>query len=115
MKRSSETIEALLQRRSRVREALRALKKGSEHRALSVTLRRIKGRLYYHRHRSASALSASQRARHYHEKRLRFLTRRLRTLQALPDGQPVSLSCTAGELRSRLEAKIACHARYVRH
>ena len=95
-------IMSLLVRRDQLRQQLREHRGAPCSEALVKSLKRIKSRLYYYRHRDALTSTASKQK--YTKRRVRYLTRQLNALQALPADQPVSLSRTAAELRARLEA-----------
>jgi len=84
-------------------------------RVISLELRRLKSRLYYHRLRGKTLtdLQSQRRRLAYHKRRVRYLSGQLQQLTNLPSHQLVNLSTTAGQLRARVESKIASHVRCV--
>ena len=108
-------LQSLIQQRQDIKEESRTLRIKRPHseeavnrlRLLRHRLLRLKSRVYYHRHR----LSKQKRLTKYHHRRCRYLARRLRVFQNLPQEQLVNLSTTAGQMCDRIEAKLGIQQR----
>lgn len=102
----SDPTTALLAQRRELKERLKSVSPDDREslQALMDALKRLKGRLYYHRHRGERTDNPDRDM--YTKRRLRYLEQKLNAIQNLPDDQPVSLSRTAGQVRERLKSKI---------
>ena len=106
-------LQSLLQQRREIKEESQTLR-NERHRSveaacrlrlLSRRLRRLKALVYYHRHYPRQ--QPTKRHISYCQRRIRYLDRRLRVFQQLPQEQLVNLSTTAGQMCDRIEAKRA--------